>query len=82
MLAVNNVTQSFSRAHVPYDNAVMENFFGTMKKEELYRYRYRSERELKESIRLFVDRYNSERPHEKLKYKTPDQFEEEYFSNI
>lgn len=82
LLAANNVTQSFSRAHVPYDNAVMENFFGTMKKEELYRYRYRSERELKESIKLFVERYNSERPHEKLKYKTPDQIEEMYLNTL
>jgi transposase InsO family protein/transposase len=82
LLAANNVTQSFSRAHVPYDNAVMESFFGTMKKEELYRYRYRSERELKESIKLFVERYNSERPHEKLKYKTTDQFEEMYLNTL
>ncbi|MST69226.1 IS3 family transposase [Clostridiales Family XIII bacterium RF-744-FAT-WT-3] len=82
LLAANNVTQSFSRAHVPYDNAVMESFFGTMKKEELYRYRYRSERELKESIKLFVERYNSERPHEKLKYKTPNQFEEMYLNTL
>ena len=82
LLAANNVTQSFSRAHVPYDNAVMESFFGTMKKEELYRYRYRSERELKESIKAFVERYNSERPHEKLKYKTPNQYEDEYFNSL
>ena len=60
----------------------MESFFGTMKKEELYRYRYRSERELKESIKAFVERYNSERPHEKLKYKTPNQYEDEYFNSL
>lgn len=82
LLAANNVAQSFSRAHVQYDNAVMESFFGTMKKEELYRYRYRSERELKESIKLFVERYNSERPHEKLKNKTPNQFEEMYLNTL
>lgn len=45
LLASKNVTQSFSRAHIPYDNAVMENFFGSLKKEELYRWRYRSERD-------------------------------------
>ena len=32
LLASKNVTQSFSRAYVPYDNAVMESFFGSMKK--------------------------------------------------
>lgn len=82
LLASKNVTQSFSRAHVPYDNAVMENFFGSLKKEELYRWRYRSERELKERIKEYVDFYNNTRLHEKLQYRTPNQVEEEYFSSI
>ena len=82
LLASKNVTQSFSRAHVPYDNAVMENFFGSLKKEELYRWRYRSERELKERIKEYVDFYNNIRPHEKLQYKTPAQVEEEYFNSL
>ena len=67
---------------MPYDNAVMENFFGSLKKEELYRWRYRSERELKERIKEYVDFYNNIRPHEKLQYKTPAQVEEEYFNSL
>ena len=67
---------------MPYDNAVMENFFGSLKKEELYRWRYRSERELKERIMEYVDFYNNIRPHEKLQYKTPAQVEEEYFNSL
>ena len=82
LLASKNVTQSFSRAYVPYDNAVMENFFGSLKKEELYRWRYRSERELKERIKEYVDFYNNIRPHEKLRYKTPAKVEEEYMLGI
>ena len=82
LLASKNVTQSFSRAYVPYDNAVMESFFGSMKKEELYRWRYRSERELKERIKEYVAFYNNIRPHEKLRYKTPVQVEEEYFNSL
>ena len=82
LLASKNVTQSFSRAYVPYDNAVMESFFGSMKKEELYRWRYRSERELKERIKEYVAFYNNIRPHEKLRYKTPAQVEEEYFNSL
>ena len=31
------VTQSYSRAHIPYDNSVMESFFSSLKREELYR---------------------------------------------
>ena len=82
LLASKNVTQSFSCAYVPYDNAVMESFFGSMKKEELYRWRYRSERELKERIKEYVAFYNNIRPHEKLRYKTPAQVEEEYFNSL
>ena len=67
---------------MPYDNAVMENFFGSLKKEELYRWRYRSERELKERIKEYVAFYNNIRPHEKLRYKTPAQVEEEYFNSL
>lgn len=47
------VTQSFSRAHIPYDNSVMESFFSNLKREELYRTKYRSEGE----FRTAVDRY-------------------------
>ncbi|MBR3377240.1 MAG: IS3 family transposase [Mogibacterium sp.] len=79
LLASLKVTQSFSRAHNPYDNAVMESFFGTFKKEELYRSRYRSERQMKECIESYIRFYNEERLHEKLQYKTPVQVEEEYY---
>ena len=37
-----NITHSFSRAYVPYDNSVMESFFSSFKREELYRTKYRS----------------------------------------
>lgn len=39
------VTQSFSKAHTPYDNSVTESFFSNLKREELYRAKYRSENE-------------------------------------
>ena len=60
----------------------MENFFGSLKKEELYRWRYRSERELKAHIKEYVDFYNNTRLHERLQYRTPNQVEEEYFTSI
>ncbi|MBR1748147.1 MAG: transposase family protein, partial [Clostridia bacterium] len=41
-----SVVQSFSRAHIPYDNSVVESFFSNFKREELYRRKYKSEREL------------------------------------
>jgi len=56
----------------------MEAFFSSMKKEELYRYNYRSEREFKKSVEDYVWFYNTKRPHRPLSYKTPDQYEASY----
>ena len=74
----NNVTQSFSKPGTPHDNSVMESFFSNLKREELYRGKYRSERELRAAIDKYMNFYNTKRPHETLKYKTPQQKEEEY----
>lgn len=74
------VTQSFSRPHVPYDNSVMESFFSNMKREELYRTKYRSEKELRAAVDAYIKFYNGERPHSKNQYKTPDREEAEYYS--
>ena len=40
-----NIVQSFSRAYTPYDNSVVESFFSSLKREELYRAKYRSDKE-------------------------------------
>lgn len=75
-----NVTHSFSRAYVPYDNSVMESFFSSMKREKLYRTKYRSEADFRRAIDRYIIFYNTKRPHKKLQYKTPQQKEEEYTS--
>ena len=76
------VMQSFSRAHVPYDNSVMESFFASMKREELYRTKYRSEQELKAAVAEYIKFYNETRPHAKNGYKTPSKKEQEYYSKL
>lgn len=73
-----NITHSFSRAHVPYDNSVMESFFSSMKREELYRTKYRSESDFRNAVDKYILFYNTKRPHKKLQYKTPEQKEEEF----
>ena len=73
-----HITHSFSRAHVPYDNSVMESFFSSMKREELYRAKYRSESDFRKAADKYIIFYNTKRPHRKLQYKTPEQKEEEY----
>ena len=63
LLANLNVRQSFSRPGTPNDNAVSEAFFAILKKEELYRKDYRSEREFRQSVDKFIIKFNTERPH-------------------
>lgn len=72
------VTQSFSRTHIPYDNSVCESFFNSLKREELYRYKYPTIAEFQRSVAKYIDFYNSERPHSTLKYKTPDKYEADF----
>lgn len=59
------VTQSFSKAYTPYDNSVMESFFSSLKLEELYRSKYRSENEFRAAVDKYMIFYNEQRPKEK-----------------
>ena len=76
-----NVTQSFSKSGVPFDNAVIESFFSNMKREELYRTKYRSEKEFKAAVDTYIKFYNENRPHKQNGYKTPAEKELEFFNN-
>ena len=78
-LASLKVEQSFSRSGVPYDNAVIESFFSNMKREELYRTKYRSEKEFKAAVNTYMLFYNNQRPHKNNLYKTPADWEAEYY---
>lgn len=75
------VIQSFSRSGHPCDNAVSEAFFKYMKAEELYRYKYKSERQFRKSVSDYIEQYNSKRPHTYLGYLSPDRYEELYSKN-
>lgn len=60
-----------------YDNAVVESFFGTLKKELVYFENYKTRDEAKRSIFEYVELfYNRKRRHSSLGYKTPVEFEE------
>ncbi|MDE6758749.1 MAG: IS3 family transposase [Clostridia bacterium] len=73
------VTQSFSRPYTPYDNSVMESFFSSLKQEELYRRKIKSEKEFYVIVGEYINFYNEKRPHYQNSYKTPMQKEKEYF---
>ena len=79
LLETNNVTQSFSASGSPHDNAVVESFFATFKKEEAYRREYTSEQNFRKIVQNYIRFYNEVRPHKTLKYKTPQAFEETYW---
>ena len=67
---------SFSNSGKPYDNAVAESFFATLKKEEFYRRDYSSDAAFHHGIDSYIKFYNNKRPHRTLKYMTPSKFEE------
>ena len=74
-----SIKQSFSRGANPYDNSVAESFFANMKLEELYRIKYKSEKELKRSINLYIEFYNNKRPHSMIRYQSPTSYDKAYF---
>lgn len=61
MLNEQGITQSMSRKGNCYDNAIIENFFGTIKSEMFYLKKYSSINELKNDIKEYIRYYNTDR---------------------
>ncbi len=78
LLRDSNVIQSFSRLGTPGDNSVVESFFSSLKKEELYRTQYQTVKAFKESVHRYIEFYNNNRPQKMLRYLSPIQKEEMY----
>ncbi len=55
------ITQSMSRKGNCYDNAVIENFFGIMKSEFLYRKEFESITHFKQELAKYIEYYNHKR---------------------
>jgi putative transposase len=69
---------SMSRKGDPYDNAVAESFFRTLKVELVYRRRFRTRAEAKAAIVSYIELfYNSRRRHSSLGYLSPNDFEKQ-----
>lgn len=81
LLKARGVIQSYSRKGKPTDNAMIESFNSSFKKEELYRHDYLSVRAFKEKIAEYIKYYNESRPHESLNYETPVAFEEKFLKH-
>ena len=61
-----------------FDNIFVERFWRTLKYEEVYLKDYASPYEARISIAKYIDKYNFQRPHQSLGYKTPAEI---YFAN-
>ena len=60
----NNVQQSMSKAGCPYDNAVIERFYNTLKHEFYYLYKFDTNDILDQKLYEFIyGKYNYSRPH-------------------
>ncbi|MBP7025759.1 MAG: IS3 family transposase [Leptotrichiaceae bacterium] len=68
---------SYSRKGNPYDNACIESFHATLKKEYIHHKKFDTIEEIKVGIFEYIEKwYNRERIQEKIGYLTPVEFEE------
>ena len=68
------LTQSMSRKGECLDNAPMESFFASLKKELVHRQRFRTHAQAKAAIFEYIEVfYNRQRRHSGIQYKTPQQ---------
>ena len=82
ILKQKGIVQSMSRKGNCLDNAVIENFFGTLKSELFYTRKFGSIAELKKEIVKYIDYYNHDRIRLNLKGKSPVQYRTLSFENI
>lgn len=73
-----NISQSFSREGCPYDNACIESFHATLKKEEVYQTTYHTFPQARIALFQYIEGwYNRKRMHGAINYLTPDECEQQ-----
>jgi transposase InsO family protein len=72
-----SIVGSMSRKGNCWDNAVVESFFATLKKEEVHRELYLTREQAKASLFYYIEVfYNRKRRHSALGYKSPHDYEQ------
>lgn len=73
---------SMSRKGNPYDNACIESFHATIKKDLIYRRRFKTRAEAIKAINYYISNfYNERRKHSTLDYCSPNKFERIYWQD-
>lgn len=76
-LVKNNIRYSYSRKGTPYDNAGIESFHASLKKEEVYTTNYSDFEEANRALFSYIEGfYNRNRIHSSIDYLTPQEFED------
>jgi transposase InsO family protein len=79
LLRSHKALPSMSRKGNCYDNAYVESWFGSFKKEWLYRSSYSTESELRQIVFEYIEVwYNRKRRHSALDYKSPSEYKLTY----
>ena len=75
-LADAGLLASMSRQGLPYDNAVMESFFSSLKQELIHHERFKDRDTARTAIFQYIESfYNRQRLHSSLGYRSPEAFE-------
>ena len=81
ILSQDGIVCSMSRRGSCWDNAPMESFFATLKKELVHRESYETIEQAKASTFEYIEVfYNRQRLHSALGYRSPEQFECDEYS--
>lgn len=76
-----NIIPSMSRKGNCYDNAYVESWFASLKKESLYRENYSTVKELKALVFEYIEVwYNRKRKHSALDYMSPEEYKNNHRS--
>ncbi|MGD7025037.1 IS3 family transposase [Rossellomorea vietnamensis] len=77
-LRQSEATISMSRKANPYDNACVESFFASLKKEYLYKWVFKTKAEAIQAVKFYIEFYYRKRMHSSLDYATPIEVEVAY----